>query len=173
MGASLCKVVKELANLRYDFSLTLITRNSQQTKQTVTVWCREHGLQNARIREGTEGSGWTSYQVFSSYLDKQNCVTLNSNDTRRAFEELLQALRRVDDKIRVRSNWQNLEKYIALEQEATMWRNKLRQIEAELDKEELNMSCDCIVHETQNFDADDDVMNLGTHREIIRHFNHA
>lgn len=165
--------MEALAELRYDFILHLITRNSQQTKQTIAEWCREHGLHNAKIRDLTEGCGWASYQVFSSYFDMRNCVTLNNIDPKRAFEDLLQALKKVDAKIRIRSNWQNIEKYIMLEQEAAMWRNKLRQAETELEKEELKLNCTCVVHETSDFDDDDEILNSGTHREITRHFNRA
>jgi hypothetical protein len=162
--------VKTLTSLRYDFSLNLITRNSQQAKQAVVGWCRQHGLQNAKIREESEDSGWTSYTIFSSYFDMKNYVILNNGDTKRAFEDLLQTLKKVDDKIRIRTNWQSLERYIALEQEAKIWKTKVRQLEADMCAEEDKISKACVVYETQDFDSDDEVMNSGTHNEINKHF---
>ncbi len=100
----------------------------------------------------------------------KNYVILNNGDTKRAFEDLLQTLKKVDDKIRIRTNWQSLERYIALEQEAKIWKTKVRQLEADMCAEEDKISKACVVYETQDFDSDDEVMNSGTHNEINKHF---
>jgi hypothetical protein len=161
-----------VADIRYDFSLNLITRNRQQTKQIVVGWCEDHGLYNAKIREVTEENGWSSYQLFSSYLDMKNYVALNNADPKRAFEELLQTLKKVDEKIRIRTNWQNLECYIALEQEALELKNKVKQLEVEMCREEDKLIKEAVTHETQNFDVDEEIMNSGTQSQIARHFKH-
>ncbi len=95
---------------------------------------------------------------------------LENEDTKQAFRELLDALRKVDDKIRVRSNWQNLEKYMRLENEIAKWKNKMTTTETELYSEENRLNHEAEVHETRNFDADEEILDRGSREAIKRHF---
>ncbi len=95
---------------------------------------------------------------------------LENDDTKRAFKELLDELRRVDDKVRVRSNWQSLEKYMRLEAEMAQWKNKVTSTETELYSEESRLNQESEVHETKNFDEDEEILNAGTKDAIRRHF---
>jgi hypothetical protein len=162
--------VKVVSDLCYDFCINVITRKHEQAKKALTNWCQEHGLRNACIRDYSEDSGWSNFSVFSSYLHLQNYLMLESDDTKQAFKELLDALRKVDDKIRLRSNWQSLEKYMRLENEMTEWKNKVAFTETELSSEERKLSQESEVHETKNFDEDEEILQAGTKEAIRRHF---
>jgi hypothetical protein len=162
-------VVKTVAELRYDFSMNIITRKRQQAKRAVISWCKGHGLQNASVRDVAQGCGWTSFSVFSSYLHKQNYLILKSGDTERAFGDLIDVLRKTDEKMRIKTSWQSLEKYIQLESEVATWKSKLAQTETDLNSEEDKLSRESVVHETENFDADDEILYRGEKEEITKH----
>jgi hypothetical protein len=162
--------VKVVSDLCYDFCINIITRKHEQAKRVLMNWCQAHGLRNACVRDYSEDCGWSSFSVFSSYIHSQNFLMLESNNTKQAFKELLDDLRKVDDKVRVRSNWQNLEKYMHLENEMTEWKNKVAFTETELSSEESRLSRESEVHETKNFDEDEEILDAGTKESIRKHF---
>jgi hypothetical protein len=162
--------VKAVSDLCYDFCINVITRNHEQAKTALIDWCRSHGLKSARVRENSEDCGWSSFSVFSSYLHSQNFLTLESNDTKQAFSELLDDLRKVDGKIRIRSDWQNLEKYMQLEAELAEWKNKVAFTETALYFEEERLARESETHETGNFDKDEEILLEGTKEAVKSHF---
>jgi hypothetical protein len=133
-------------------------------------WCQVHGLRNACVRDYSEDCGWSSFSVFSSYLHLQNYLMLENDDTKQAFRELLETLRKIDVKIRIRSNWQSLEKYMRLETVRAEWKNKVTFTETELSSEESRLSQESEVYETKNFDEDEEILREGTKELIRKHF---
>jgi hypothetical protein len=161
---------EKLADVRYDFSASIITRKRQLAEQTVRNWCEANGLKNAIVRYIAEGGGWTSFSVFSSYLQDQSFLTLINNNTKLAFSELLENLRKIDRRIRIQTHWRSLEKYIQLEAVMAEWRSKVTQNETALNCEEDSMNRESEVHETEDFDAEEEILLKGNMEEIKKHF---
>ena len=158
-----------MGKLRYDFSLDVITRKPQQTKQAVLKWCQERGLQQPSVRDVEESCGWSSFCVFSSYLENRNYLNLENADTQKAFASLLSLLRQFDRNVRVKTDWQSLERYMRIEAQADKFANKTTQIKAAMKAEEEKLDRRSSVYETANFDKDDDMLRIGTRKEIQQH----
>jgi hypothetical protein len=149
----------------------VITHKSERIKKAIINWCRLHGLENASVDYICEDCGWTSFSIYSSYLHNQNFLLLENDDTRLAFKELIEYLKRIDGKIRTRTNWQSLEKYIQLETEKAKWKLQGDIIETELNSEEQRLNRESEVHETEKFDEDEAILHRGNRGEISRQLN--
>jgi hypothetical protein len=156
--------------LHYDFSLDVITRKLQPTQKAVLIWCQQHELQKPLIRNVEESCGWTSFTVFSSYLQNRNSLTLKDNDTKTAHKKLLSILQKIDKNVRIRTDWLILDKYMRLEEEIAKWTNKTSQLQTEIDSEEANLCRASMVHETEDFAKDEDVLGSGTRKDVLNQF---
>jgi hypothetical protein len=161
---------EKLAEVPYDFSISIITHNRQLAEQAVISWCQTNGLKNAFVREIAEGGGWSGFSVFSSYLHNQSFLTVINNDTKQAFRELLENLRKIDRRIRIKTHWRSLEKYKQLEADTAEWKTKLNQSDAALNSEEDNLNKESEVHETEGFDAEEEILFRGNIEEIKKQF---
>ncbi len=152
--------------LHYDFSLSVISRKPQQAKEVALEWCRARGLKKPRIQDAEECLGWTSFSLFSSYLQDNTCLTLEDGDTKRAFEELFAVLQKEDQNVHVQTDWRNLEKYMRLEMELAKVADKSSQIQNKLNSEEDQLNRRSVLHETVDFSRNDEVLTSGTRSEI-------
>jgi hypothetical protein len=50
------------------------------------------------------------------------------------------------------------------------WKSKITSTETELSSEENRLNQESEVHETQNFDADEEILNAGSKEAIRKHF---
>ncbi len=152
--------------MHYDFSLSVITRKPQQAKRAALAWCQEHALKEPRLIEVEECSGWTSFSVFSSYVNESNFLRLDDANTARAFEQLLAVLKEADQSVFVKTDWRSLDRYMRLETELAKHMNKTAEVRGKIDYEESKLNKESIVHETAGFSEGEDVLESGTIREI-------